>query len=222
MGNPSHQPYRQSSRCARLDTGWLYFPEANEPDDASFLVGPPALGPGVVSVAASVTAFSGSTAPATRARPEQTNPIRPNLRPSRVQARFGLRRLRPSDSIRSPTKSTASTSLRRALIRCRQSQARFRRGTSRGFRIGLVVNAQGLMLAGTSQASPVITGLIANLLADSPNLTLPQVLDLLRRASHIPDLQFSGGPRRAARRNTAWAPGLLPGLGLRTNQRAGA
>ena len=42
------------------------------------------------------------------------------------------------------------------------------------------------MLAGTSQASPVITGLIANILADSPNLTLPQVLDLLRRASHIP------------------------------------
>src|SRR4030095_2039770 len=34
----------------------------------------------------------------------------------------------------------------------------------------LAVNARGLILRGTSMATPIITGLIANLLAETPNL----------------------------------------------------
>jgi subtilisin family serine protease len=50
----------------------------------------------------------------------------------------------------------------------------------------LVANARSLMLRGTSMASPVVTGLVANLLAEEPKLTLPEVLDRLKSASSVP------------------------------------
>jgi subtilisin family serine protease len=50
----------------------------------------------------------------------------------------------------------------------------------------LQMNARALMLSGTSMASPVVAGLVANLLAEEPKLTLPQVLDRLKAASSVP------------------------------------
>jgi subtilisin family serine protease len=47
-------------------------------------------------------------------------------------------------------------------------------------------NASGTFMAGTSMASPLVTGLVANMLADDPTLTMPKVLDRLRNASAIP------------------------------------
>ena len=50
----------------------------------------------------------------------------------------------------------------------------------------LQINARTHMLQGTSMASPVVTGLVANILAEEPNLTLPDVLNRLKTASAIP------------------------------------
>jgi subtilisin family serine protease len=51
---------------------------------------------------------------------------------------------------------------------------------------GDVVTPRAWLLQGTSMASPVVTGLVANLLGDNAALTLPLVLDRLRNASTIP------------------------------------
>jgi subtilisin family serine protease len=48
------------------------------------------------------------------------------------------------------------------------------------------VNARAMIDAGTSMASPVVAGLVANLLAEEPTLTLPQALERLKNASSIP------------------------------------
>ncbi|MET0693676.1 MAG: S8 family serine peptidase, partial [Propionibacteriaceae bacterium] len=48
------------------------------------------------------------------------------------------------------------------------------------------LNNLSRVMSGTSMAAPVITGLIANVLADEPTLTLPQVLARLKSASTIP------------------------------------
>lgn len=48
------------------------------------------------------------------------------------------------------------------------------------------VNARGILLAGTSMASPLVTGLVANLLAEDATLTMPKVLEKLKQAASIP------------------------------------
>ena len=74
-----------------------------------------------------------------------------------------------------------------------------------------VVNNRSRIMSGTSMASPVVTGLIANLLADEPALTLPQVLTRLKSASTIPadsDYQPApgGGPKPLS---LDWGYGLV-------------
>ena len=49
-----------------------------------------------------------------------------------------------------------------------------------------VPNGLSQILSGTSMAAPVVTGLIANVLAENKLMTFPQVLDLLKAASSIP------------------------------------
>lgn len=49
-----------------------------------------------------------------------------------------------------------------------------------------VINPQSVVQQGTSMASPVVTGLVASILAETPGLTLPQALTLLKNASTIP------------------------------------
>jgi len=171
--------------------GWTQdgaiFPESNQPDDSAFLVGRPALCPAVVSVAASVTRIQwlGSDGQPSAAGVAQPNP--PELSTFSSPGPLRLASVPPERiypitheingiDVTAPgahTLSAKSSQIPAANL-ARLTQAR------------LAVNAQGLMLAGTSQASPVITGLIANMLADTPNLTLPQVLDRLKKASHIP------------------------------------
>jgi hypothetical protein len=60
-------------------------------------------------------------------------------------------------------------------------------------------------------AAPVVTGLVANLLADNRNLTLPQVLELLKKASTIPGTSShqppaASGPKPYGRE---WGYGLI-------------
>jgi subtilisin family serine protease len=50
----------------------------------------------------------------------------------------------------------------------------------------LTANAQSVMKAGTSMASPVVTGLVANLLAENPAMTMTDVMAKLKSASTIP------------------------------------
>ena len=51
----------------------------------------------------------------------------------------------------------------------------------------LAVNQNALAMQGTSMASPVVTGLIACLLADEPNLTQADVLRRIRGAGRRPE-----------------------------------
>ncbi len=171
--------------------GWTQdgstFPESNQPDDASFLVGRPALCPAVVSVAASVTRIQwlDSAGNPSSAGANQPNPPELATFSSPGPLRFASTPAERVYPITHQINGIDVTAPGAHTLSAKSSQIP---AGNLAFltRIGVVVNAQGLMLAGTSQASPVITGLIANILADSPNLTLPQVLDLLRRASHIP------------------------------------
>jgi subtilisin family serine protease len=48
-----------------------------------------------------------------------------------------------------------------------------------------IVNDKGMVIRGTSMASPAITGLVANLLAEEPKLTMPDVLNRLRNAASV-------------------------------------
>jgi subtilisin family serine protease len=47
-------------------------------------------------------------------------------------------------------------------------------------------SASATFMQGTSMASPLVTGLVANMLADDPTLTLPKVLDRLKSACAVP------------------------------------
>jgi subtilisin family serine protease len=49
-----------------------------------------------------------------------------------------------------------------------------------------MLSPQAILMQGTSMASPAVTGLIANIMAETPGLTLPQALTLLKNASTIP------------------------------------
>ena len=80
-----------------------------------------------------------------------------------------------------------------------------------------VINNLARIMTGTSQAAPVITGLVANLLAVEPTLTMPQVLARLKAASTIPttsDFQPppGGGPKPLS---VDWGYGLIDAAALR-------
>jgi len=171
--------------------GWTQdgavFPEANQPDDASFLVGRPALCPAVISVAASVTRVQwlGSDGKPSDGGSDQPNPPELATFSSPGPLRFASNppeRLYPITHEINGIDVTAPG----AHILSVKSRQIPDKSLARLIEQRAVVNAQGLILRGTSMASPVITGLIANILAETPNLTLPQVLDRLKKASHIP------------------------------------
>ena len=162
-------------------------PHSNQPDDEAFLVARPAVCPGTVSVAASVTrnqwiGISGapSAAGANEPNPPELasfsspGPLRfASVQPERV---YPVHHEINAIDVTAPGAHTLSA------LTSQLPAASLAAFTN----LGLVVNARGMMQAGTSMATPVITGLIANILAETPNLTLPQVLDRLRAASHIP------------------------------------
>jgi subtilisin family serine protease len=62
----------------------------------------------------------------------------------------------------------------------------------------LIVNGQSVVLQGTSMASPAVAGLVANILADAPTLTLSDVLTRLKNASSIPASTTFHKPAAAA------------------------
>jgi subtilisin family serine protease len=82
---------------------------------------------------------------------------------------------------------------------------------------GDVVTPRAWLLQGTSMASPVVTGLVANLLGDNAALTLPLVLDRLRNASTIPAASEYqppppvGTPAPAHPLSQDWGYGLVNG-----------
>jgi subtilisin family serine protease len=49
-----------------------------------------------------------------------------------------------------------------------------------------IINARAVIFQGTSMASPAVTGLVANLLAEESTLTLPDVLTRLKKAAAVP------------------------------------
>jgi subtilisin family serine protease len=74
------------------------------------------------------------------------------------------------------------------------------------------INAVSQVMAGTSMASPVVTGLVANLLAVEKTLTLPQVLDRLKRASTVPPTSTfkpAAAPTGAKPYSRDWGYGLV-------------
>jgi subtilisin family serine protease len=71
-----------------------------------------------------------------------------------------------------------------------------------------IVNARSSLLQGTSMASPVVTGLVANLLAEVGTLTLQDVLNRLQRASHIPAASTHQPPSGSAYSDD-WGWGLV-------------
>ena len=74
-----------------------------------------------------------------------------------------------------------------------------------------VVNNRTRIMQGTSMATPTVTGIVANLLARRPTLTMPAVLALLRDASAIPadsDYQASAGAP-APKLSVDWGYGLI-------------
>lgn len=50
----------------------------------------------------------------------------------------------------------------------------------------LQANARGIHLQGTSMASPLVAGLVANILAEETALTMPDVLDRLKKSASVP------------------------------------
>ncbi len=77
-----------------------------------------------------------------------------------------------------------------------------------------VINPRSFLLQGTSMASPVITGMVANLLAHDATLTLPQVLTRLRNASRIPAASQFQPPAPANPYSQVWGYGLVNGASL--------
>jgi subtilisin family serine protease len=80
-----------------------------------------------------------------------------------------------------------------------------------------VVNTRSRIMTGTSMATPVVTGLVATILADEPTLTMPQVLARLKAASAIPpdsDYQApaGSGPKPLS---ADWGYGLVDAAKLR-------
>jgi subtilisin family serine protease len=77
---------------------------------------------------------------------------------------------------------------------------------------------RSMMLQGTSMASPVVTGMVANLLALKPNLTVPEVIDRLKRCSAIPAssaFQPAGAtPAGSKPWSRDWGYGLVDGRTL--------
>lgn len=166
-------------------------PTSIQPDDEAFLVGVPAVGPATVSVAANVTRQQWQALGADNAlHPSAAGINNPNppelaafsspgpLRFASVQpeAIYGVTHEINAIDVAAPGAHTWSA---------RSSQIPAN-SLAELVAEGLIPNDKSLMLSGTSMAAPVITGLIANILADTPTLTLPQVLDRLHRASHIP------------------------------------
>ncbi len=77
--------------------------------------------------------------------------------------------------------------------------------------------ARSAMMQGTSMACPVVTGLVANLLAVKPNLTTLDVIDRLKRASSVPATSaLQPPPPPAGQRpwSRDWGFGLVDGTTL--------
>lgn len=78
----------------------------------------------------------------------------------------------------------------------------------------LVVNGQAILLQGTSMASPLVTGLVANLLAEQSGLTVQDVLTRLQKASSIP-AGSTHQPPTGSKFSDDWGWGLVHAPDLR-------
>lgn len=81
-----------------------------------------------------------------------------------------------------------------------------------------IINERALLLQGTSMASPAVAGLVANLLAEEPALTIGSVLDRLKAASSIPATSaFQPPPAAGGARpfSEHWGYGLVDAAKLK-------
>lgn len=165
-----------------IDGAATSFVGANGPDDAAYLVGAPAASAAAIAVGSSNSLVSYTSIDGPQPRP----PIRPlgelsffsspgPLRDSSIR-RDRFYHPPPTHEINGVDCCAPGSWIQSA----RSKQATYRNA------VQLKDNTIAVMNQGTSMASPVVTGLVANVLAEEPTLTLPQVLDRLKKASFIP------------------------------------
>jgi subtilisin family serine protease len=160
-----------------LPRGKSSFADFAEPDRA-YLVGAPAASAATVSVASSNTRVSwtdsakkGWTLPGATLHEISTFSSMGPLR----EASFTAKK---HHGVTHEVSAVDVTAPGCRILAARSSQAAGLRATD-------IINDKGLMIQGTSMASPAITGLVATLLAEEPKLTLPDALDRLRKASAV-------------------------------------
>jgi subtilisin family serine protease len=158
------------------------FVGASSPDDAAYLVGAPAASAAAIAIGSMNSLVSYTSV----AGPHPPPPLPPvgevsifsspgPLRESSI-ARAKFYKHPPTHEINGVDTTAPGSWIQSA----RSSQAAY------GPEEQLNGNARAVMSQGTSMASPVVTGLVADILAEEPKLTLPQALDRLKNASSIP------------------------------------
>lgn len=180
--------------------------------DANFTIGAPASGPGVVSVACAASRLAWN---------DTSTPPQPQTRPGSIKE---ISTFSSSGPLREPGIPLASlyqnkigfepkgvdvTAPGQVLQSARSAQWAVPADEQ-----SLIINGQSIMLQGTSMASPLVTGLVANLLAEQPNLTVQDVLNRLQKASSIPAAS-KYQPPAGSKFSEDWGWGLVHAPDLR-------
>jgi subtilisin family serine protease len=194
------------------------FIDAAGDDDDAFLIGMPANSPGVISVASVNSRLSWTNTLGNFLFPNEanTNDLSSFSSPGPLRA--------PSIALTTvyPTVHHEVNGVDVSAPGCRILSA-LSRQISQPPNPSDLMSPVSWLLQGTSMASPVVTGVIANILADSPTPaaapTLPQVLDLLKNASSIPAASVfqppPATPPPARPYSQDWGYGLLDAARLR-------
>jgi subtilisin family serine protease len=184
------------------------FTDAPTPDDAKYKIGSPAVGAAVVSVASCTSRlnwtdetgtalhYTADTALKEISSFSSPGPLRESGIPPATM--FGVTHEIRGIDVTAPGQG---------LISARSHQST----PTPGFGI----NAEAVLMQGTSMASPVVTGLIANLLAEAHNLTVSDVLNRLQRAAAIPTTS-THQPPSGSHYSDDWGWGLVDAPLLRT------
>src|SRR5262249_40595914 len=169
---------------------WL---SATESDDDAFLCGTPAVGPATVSVAAVVSRITWKNVV-----PAPNNTFTDGTQPGLHQI-VTFSSPGPLRAASRPPETRFATQVHHEInavdVAAPGLWIQSAMAADSAYPPHLQVNNLSAMLTGTSMAAPVVTGVIANLLAANNALTLPDVLQRLHAASSIPaDSPFQPPP----------------------------